>query len=158
MAVGGAYRGVATGRADRVQCWAQSCPQLAMTTLLEVLPLWLPLASMAFTTSIPSTTFPNTTCFPSSLREDASLTLTNHKCWWLDNNAVGSCRFMACHGTRYIYHFNKAIFPTCHISLYLFTLLVILALIYSIEITHHTVAFFPAATCVCCDHVNIVPC
>jgi hypothetical protein len=32
----------------------------------EVLPLWLPTRSTAFTTSMPLTTRPNTTCLPSS--------------------------------------------------------------------------------------------
>lgn len=38
---------------------------LIVTTLLG-LPLWLPTASAALTTSFPSATFPNTTCLPSS--------------------------------------------------------------------------------------------
>ncbi|PON93901.1 LOW QUALITY PROTEIN: hypothetical protein TorRG33x02_102910 [Trema orientale] len=37
-----------------------------MTTGLEVLPVGEPSCSMALTTSIPCTTLPNTTCFPSS--------------------------------------------------------------------------------------------
>lgn len=45
----------------------QSCPQSAMMTLALGLPLWLPYDSMVSTSSTPSTTFPNTTCFPSSL-------------------------------------------------------------------------------------------
>lgn len=45
----------------------QSCPQSAMITLALGLPLWLPYDSIVSTSSIPSTTFPNTTCFPSSL-------------------------------------------------------------------------------------------
>lgn len=43
-----------------------SWPQLATTTGLDVRPEEDPTFSMALTTSIPSTTFPNTTCFPSS--------------------------------------------------------------------------------------------
>lgn len=44
----------------------QSCPQSAITTAFAVLPEEDPTFSTAFTTSIPSTTLPNTTCFPSS--------------------------------------------------------------------------------------------
>merc|ERR1711924_94695 len=40
-------------------------PQSLMTTVFEVFPLPLPTFSTFFTTSVPSTTFPNTTCFPS---------------------------------------------------------------------------------------------
>ena len=36
-------------------------------TALEVLPDWDPTASRALTTSMPSTTWPKTTCLPSSL-------------------------------------------------------------------------------------------
>lgn len=43
-----------------------SWPESAMVTVLEVLPLLDPTFSTAFTTSIPSTTCPNTTCLPSS--------------------------------------------------------------------------------------------
>ncbi|XXG42946.1 hypothetical protein AAC387_Pa01g3095 [Persea americana] len=43
-----------------------SCPQSATVTVLEVLPLEDPTSSIVRTTSIPSTTYPNTTCFPSS--------------------------------------------------------------------------------------------
>lgn len=45
----------------------QSCPQSAMMTLALGLPLWLPYDSKVSISSIPSTTFPNTTCFPLSL-------------------------------------------------------------------------------------------
>ena len=41
-------------------------PQSAMTTGLAVLPDWEPTASIFFTTSMPSTTAPNTTCLPSN--------------------------------------------------------------------------------------------
>merc|ERR550537_1380188 len=47
-------------------CKTQSWPQSAMTTGFEVLPLCDPTASTFFTTSMPSTTDPKTTCFPSS--------------------------------------------------------------------------------------------
>jgi len=40
-----------------------------MVILAEVLPLWLPVDSIFLTTSSPSTTVPNTTCFPSSLQQ-----------------------------------------------------------------------------------------
>ena len=36
-------------------------------TVSEVFPDWLPLPSSALTTFSPSTTWPNTTCLPSSL-------------------------------------------------------------------------------------------
>ena len=45
-----------------------SWPHAAMTTLAPGVPLAEPCFSIALTTSIPSTTLPNTTCFPSSLR------------------------------------------------------------------------------------------
>mmetsp|Transcript_18531 Transcript_18531/g.37481 ORF Transcript_18531/g.37481 Transcript_18531/m.37481 type:complete len:241 (-) Transcript_18531:620-1342(-) len=41
-------------------------PHAEMTTFLEVVPLELPSASIALTTSMPMTTLPKTTCFPSS--------------------------------------------------------------------------------------------
>ena len=44
----------------------RSCPESEITTGTRVLPDSLPTCSMAATTSIPETTFPNTTCFPSS--------------------------------------------------------------------------------------------
>ena len=43
-----------------------SCPLLTMTTLALGTPVVWPSASILRTTSIPSTTLPNTTCFPSS--------------------------------------------------------------------------------------------
>merc|ERR1719221_2209248 len=43
-----------------------SWPQSATTTGFEHLPDWEPTASIFFTTSMPSVTLPNTTCFPSS--------------------------------------------------------------------------------------------
>lgn len=43
-------------------------PQSAMMTSLLVFPLWEPTASIFLTVSKPSTTLPNTTCFPSSLK------------------------------------------------------------------------------------------
>ena len=43
-----------------------SWPQSATRTLAEVLPDWDPKDSTFFTTSIPSTTDPKTTCFPSN--------------------------------------------------------------------------------------------
>ncbi|KAJ8642672.1 hypothetical protein MRB53_004420 [Persea americana] len=46
--------------------YPDSCPQSATVTVLEVLPLEDPTSSIARTTSIPSTTCSNTTCFPSS--------------------------------------------------------------------------------------------
>merc|ERR1711976_785948 len=51
-----------------------SCPQSAITTGFAVLPLCDPTASIFLTTSIPSVTLPNTTCFPSS-----QLVFTVHK-------------------------------------------------------------------------------
>lgn len=56
-----------------VSAGAQSCPQSAIAILVEVLPPWLPLDSICFTTSIPSITLPNTTCFPSSLQTERLL-------------------------------------------------------------------------------------
>merc|ERR1719218_467310 len=47
-------------------CYVQSWPLAAILTGWEHLPLWLPTASIFLTTSIPSTTWPNTTCLPSS--------------------------------------------------------------------------------------------
>ena len=47
------------------QNFHDSWPQLAMTTVLLVLPEREPTPSISVTTSIPSTTLPNTTCFPS---------------------------------------------------------------------------------------------
>merc|ERR1719408_1126916 len=44
----------------------ESWPQSAMTTGFAVLPDWEPTASTFFTTSMPSTTLPKTTCLPSS--------------------------------------------------------------------------------------------
>ena len=41
-----------------------NCPQSATTTFFDVAPLWLPTASIAFTTSMPFVTLPNTQCFP----------------------------------------------------------------------------------------------
>merc|ERR1719270_253021 len=41
-------------------------PQSLITSFLEVLPRADPHFSSSFTTSIPSTTFPKTTCFPSN--------------------------------------------------------------------------------------------
>merc|ERR1719410_268670 len=46
--------------------YQSSTPQSLITTFFEVLPFALPTASIAFTTSIPLVTFPNTTCFPSN--------------------------------------------------------------------------------------------
>merc|ERR1712055_1208204 len=43
-----------------------SCPQFWMVTFLLVLPFRLPTASICLITSIPSTAFPKTTCFPSN--------------------------------------------------------------------------------------------
>lgn len=61
-------------------------PQSAITTFWLVLPLDDPTASMAFTTSIPLTTLPNTTCLPSS---QAVLAVQRKNCepllkiiWW----------------------------------------------------------------------------
>ena len=51
---------------SRVWALYESWPQSAMTTGLEVLPLWLPTASTALTTSMPPVTEPKTTCLPSS--------------------------------------------------------------------------------------------
>merc|ERR1711935_985920 len=42
------------------------CPQSATMIFLEVLPDWEPKDSTFFTTSMPSTTCPKTTCLPSS--------------------------------------------------------------------------------------------
>merc|ERR1719478_1731516 len=44
----------------------ESWPLSTITTGFEVFPLCEPTASHFFTTSMPSTTFPKTTCFPSS--------------------------------------------------------------------------------------------
>lgn len=44
-----------------------SSPLSTITTLLFGVPLCIPSASILYTTSIPDSTFPNTTCFPSSL-------------------------------------------------------------------------------------------
>ena len=41
-------------------------PDFSMVTVLEVLPDWDPTRSTAWTTSRPSTTWPKTTCLPSS--------------------------------------------------------------------------------------------
>jgi hypothetical protein len=46
----------------RVYNW----PDFSMVTVLEVLPVWDPTRSTAWTTSRPSMTFPKTTCFPSN--------------------------------------------------------------------------------------------
>lgn len=46
---------------------AYSWPQSAITTLALVLPDFSPTASTAWTTFMPSTTEPNTTCFPFNL-------------------------------------------------------------------------------------------
>lgn len=57
---------VGTGLSAR----SQSCPQFAMVILALVFPDWLPKDSIFLTTSMPSTTWPNTTCLPSSLRTE----------------------------------------------------------------------------------------
>ena len=44
-------------------------PEAKIVTGLLVFPDWLPTASIFFTTSIPSTTCPKTTCFPSNLKK-----------------------------------------------------------------------------------------
>lgn len=49
-----------------------SSPQSAMTTLAFGVPLFVPCFSIALTTSMPSTTLPNTTCFPFSLEKESS--------------------------------------------------------------------------------------
>lgn len=55
----------------------QSCPQSAMMTLALGLPLWLPYDSKVSISSSPSTTFPNTTCFPLSLPGHTSRSASN---------------------------------------------------------------------------------
>merc|ERR1711920_491363 len=57
-----AARGQMTASANAQLNW----PQSATTTGLAVLPDWEPTASISFTTSMPSTTEPKTTCLPSS--------------------------------------------------------------------------------------------
>merc|ERR1712217_872857 len=53
-------------RSHKLAYQAQTCPHSLIATGLFVLPDCVPTASIFFTTSIPSTTFPKTTCFPSS--------------------------------------------------------------------------------------------
>ncbi len=48
------------------QAYSSNCPLAAILTSLEVLPEFEPTASMALTMSIPSKTFPKTTCLPSN--------------------------------------------------------------------------------------------
>lgn len=49
--------------------WNHSWPQFLISTFLEVFPDCDPTASILSTTSIPSTTDPNTTCLPSNLEK-----------------------------------------------------------------------------------------
>ncbi len=64
-----------------------SWPQSAMTTLALGVPLRAPFFSISLTTSLPSTTLPNTTCFPFSLeRRDEHLKQTGTS--WLNLNAA----------------------------------------------------------------------
>ena len=44
--------------------WGGNSPQSSITTFFDVFPDLEPTASMAWTTSIPFVTFPNTTCLP----------------------------------------------------------------------------------------------
>ena len=62
-----------------------SCPLLTMTTLALGTPVAWPSASILRTTSIPSTTLPNTTCFPSSFFGNLQFARTN-----LTNSVAGS--------------------------------------------------------------------
>ena len=52
-------------------------PQSDIITCFFAFPESLPQASIAFRTSIPSVTFPKTTCLPSSLRYYNNITIRN---------------------------------------------------------------------------------
>lgn len=70
---GGQTTGSAGGRVGVGCHGAQSWPQSAMTVLHFGFPEEVPKDSIFLTMSIPSTTLPNTTCFPSSLQTKSSV-------------------------------------------------------------------------------------
>lgn len=77
------------GRDGRLtNCHYLSSPLSAMTTLALGVPLFVPCFSIALTTLMPSTTLPNTTCFPFSLGKKKNFysTKSRHVCLFFNRH------------------------------------------------------------------------